>query len=143
MLGGSNSVGGSNPSGTGTGLNYLRTNAGTFVSAYNTQSMIDAVTSVLNFETGSEVIVGQFTFTGPIRFDAGNISSGEIGGCQILMNGETIALLKCDTAQEDMPTVVTFDVVFSPYTRIECNIVNAAEIATFNQTLSFTGRSYA
>ena len=63
MLGGGNPVGGSNPAGVGTGINYVRTENKTFAFAYSGEVLVDQSTpKLLSFTTGSETIMGKVQF---------------------------------------------------------------------------------
>jgi len=117
--------------------------AGDYAYAYNNHGMIDTATTILSFVTGNEIIKGKFSFMGPIRFAAAQIASGDVGGCQISMNGQVVAILKSETVQENMPGVTELDVIIPPVTKVECDVINASEEASYIQTLVFTGRIYA
>jgi len=63
MLSGGNPTGGSNPSGTGTGINYIRTGSKTFAYGYSGEVLVDQSTpKLLSFTTGSETIMGKVQF---------------------------------------------------------------------------------
>ena len=63
MLGGGNPVGGSNPAGVGTGINYVRTENKTFAFVYSGEVLVDQSTpKLLSFTTGSETIMGKVQF---------------------------------------------------------------------------------
>ena len=63
MLGGGNPVGGSNPAGVGTGINYVRTENKTFAFAYSGEVLVNQSTpKLLSFTTGSETIMGKVQF---------------------------------------------------------------------------------
>ncbi len=63
MLGGGNPVGGSNPTGVGTGLNYVRTKDKNLAFAYSGEVLVDqSTTTLLSFTTGSETIMGKVQF---------------------------------------------------------------------------------
>ena len=58
--GGAPNVAGSNPAGTGTSINYV----GDFVYGYSgSMTVDDTETTMLEFTTGSELIVAEFNFT--------------------------------------------------------------------------------
>jgi len=79
MLGGGNPVG-SNPAGTGAGLNYIGNHAYAYSGAVDANNV---ETTALQFDTGNEYIVAEF-----------NLSSSQVTGddfrFRIEMNGEDI-----------------------------------------------------
>ena len=61
--GGAPNVAGSNPTGTGTGINYVRTRNNTFVFGYSGEVLVDQSSpELLSFTTGTETIVGKVQF---------------------------------------------------------------------------------
>ena len=61
--GGAPNVGGSNPTGTGKGINYIRTRDNIFVFGYSGEVLVDQSSpELLSFTTGTETIVGKVQF---------------------------------------------------------------------------------
>ena len=97
--GGAPNVAGSNPSGVGTSLNYLRTSEATFAYAYSGEFATNTSDqTLLDFTTGSEVIVGTLQFTGPISKTTAQ--NGRISTCVISMDSQVIGLIKSDTTDD-------------------------------------------
>jgi hypothetical protein len=63
MLGGASPVSRSNPTGVGTGINYVRAKDKTLAFAYSGEVLVDQSTpKLLSFTTGSETITGKVQF---------------------------------------------------------------------------------
>ena len=112
--GGAGNTAGGNPSGTGSSVNYIRTNEGNF--AYGYSGVVTANgsdTTALEFTTGSETIVGKCYPT---------LNSDAMGAnfltMQVKFNSEIIIIYKERRdlgAQMDTP----FDIVIPPYTHVQ------------------------
>jgi hypothetical protein len=132
MLGGGNPVGGGNPSGTGTSLNFI----GNHVYAYSGDVTVVAGTSadttMLDFTTGPEYIVGTFSFTGQ------NTGSND-EFLSISMNSEPVFRGRYPSGSQRVNEQPT-DLVIPPYTRVTCKL----GVETSNQSMTFvlTGRVY-
>ena len=132
--GGSPNVAGSNPAGTGTSLNYV----GNLCYAYS-GPFADSQTpqTVLNFTTGSELIMGMLQFNAFVQED--NPANGSRGTCTIEMDGQVIAILKADGLEDDTPNVATQELIIPPFTRFTAKIDSSGTTSTHKATTLFTG----
>ena len=142
MLSGGNPVSSSNPAGVGTSLNYLGNHAyatsGQFV---DTQSQA----TMLKFTTANSYVIGKFAFFGstPTGQAAGDIGNGNVNNFQVLFDGQVVAVVKTDTAQEDMPSEIVIPMLLPPYTKVEIKVVSNAAKADFSTSITFVGRVYS
>ena len=81
--GGAGNVAGSNPSGTGTSLNYIGNHAYAYSGAITTTTASSAATTYLDFTTGNEYVVGTFHW---LEAYTGNADRH----IDILINGESV-----------------------------------------------------
>ena len=120
----------------GLDLNYVQDRcfaySGLFEATTSTQTVLD-------FATGSNVIVGKFTFNGLTRLAAA--SAGGITAFQVTFNGIAISQCKCDTAAHDMPAQNFQDVVIPPYTSVQVQILSGEDTANEKTCVTFTGRT--
>jgi 3-polyprenyl-4-hydroxybenzoate decarboxylase len=139
--GGSPNVsGGANPSGTGSGLNYI----GNHVYAYSgTFASTNSATTMLNFTTGNQYIRGNMTCNAAIDFDTGNIDSGVSSGFRIKLDGQIIALLKTDSGSEDMPSNSIQEMLIPPHSIVTVERIASGTNSSFLNSVTFTGRVYA
>jgi len=141
MLSGGNPTGGANPAGIGTSLNYIGKHVyATSGSFPDTQSQA----TMLKFDTGNAYIVGQFSFFGSTHTDqtAGSIGAGNTNNFQVLMDGQTVAVVKTDTNQEDMPAEIVIPMLLPPNTKFEIKVVSAGAAADYSTQVSFLGEVY-
>ena len=132
--GGAGNTAGSNPSGIGSGLNYV----GNLCYAYS-GPFADSQTpqTVLNFTTGGELIKGILQFNAFV--DEADPSAGSRGTCTIEMDGQVIAILKADGLEDDTPNVATQQLVIPPFTSMTAKIDSSGTTATHKATVLFTG----
>ena len=114
---------------------------GDFAYAYNQSEMTNTPTTVLEFQTGNFLFVGQIEFVGPISFDA-NIASGDVGGLSIALGGNIIAYLKGSSNPENMPSASVYSLIIPPYTDVKIQSLNASNSADYIQSTGITGRLY-
>jgi len=114
MLGGGNPVGGSNPSGVGSSINYVRTPEKNFAYAFS-GDIVDAGTggantTLLNFTTGNETILADIGFTETDR-------NSEAIFFKIIINSQTVV----DVAYDASPpyTNVPYRILIPPYSKLE------------------------
>jgi len=133
--GAGNVAGGSNPSGTGQGLNYLGNHA-----YANSGAVTNATTyhNILKFDLGSQYIVGAFTLNGSVV--AATVGAGNINVYQITVNSEVIALVKFDSQTEAMPQTAQVAVILAPYDHVEVSV--KADDTNGADTALFSGRVY-
>ena len=113
--GGAGNVAGSNPAGIGSSLNYV----GDFVFAYsgpiNANSSTSADTTLLNFTTGSEIIMGT------IAFQTNEVANNVIY-FDVIMNGSSILQGAWDNSGSGQATANTpIDMVIPAYSHIQVN----------------------
>jgi len=113
--GGAGNVAGSNPAGIGSSLNYV----GDFVFAYsgpiNANSSTSADTTLLNFTTGSEIIMGT------IAFQTNEVANNVIY-FDVIMNGSSILQGAWDNSGSGQATANTpIDMVIPSYSHIQVN----------------------
>ena len=137
MLGGGNPVGGANPAGIGTSLNYIGNHC------YATSGEFECKTSdqtLLSFSTGNSYIVATFVMNAPIRF--ADITDGFVRGFKLNFNSETVLAVKADSSQEDMPAYIEVKVLIPPYTKVELICRDSTDNAAYLGTANLTGRVY-
>jgi len=128
--GGSGNVAGGNPSGTGTGLNYI----GDY--AYGTSGSISdagtggANTTLFDFDTSNSFIVGTIDFTN-------TNSAGHDTYLDIIFNGVNVLQTK-DSNASLVP--FRFNILIPPYTRVQ---VKWGSNSTYNGSAFIQGRVYA
>jgi len=103
--------------GAGLELNYV----GDHAYAYSGMSTASAQT-LLEFTSGSKLIVGTITCAGSIPNNGGGIANGDISAFTLSMNGVEVARMKTDTAQEDMPTYAEYAILIPPYTAVKLTV---------------------
>ena len=113
MLGGGNPVSGSNPAGTGKGLNYIGN------QAYAQSGAIASATSFtdqLNFDTGAAYIDAIIDLMGPVvEADPGD---GTNSIFRIRFNSEIVAEVKINTNPEASPTMYKLNMIIPTYTKV-------------------------
>ena len=138
MLGGGNPVGGSNPSGTGSSINYIGKHAyatsGTFEQSTSQQTM-------LNFTTGAQYIVGTLTCCGAVEMNTPQ--SGGITGFQLKINSEVVFLADTDTNANDQPGQATIKLLIPPFSHFNLVCEATADDADELVTAVFVGEVYA
>ena len=135
--GAGNPVGGANPAGTGSVLNYVGHHvyaySGTFEASTTAQTMME-------FTTGSQYIVGHITTNGAIQFSS---TGGLKSAFQISMNSEVIAITQVDNQTVHSPGPPTLKLVIPPFTKIKVEVDSDDNNASVFSTALFTGRVYA
>jgi len=138
MLGGGNPVGGSNPSGIGTSINYVGNHA------YANSGVIQVNTTEqthLKFDTGAEYLVGEFELQGAVNL--ADINDGVVVAFIITMNGEVVAQPKVGTVTEAMPTVEHYKILIPPFSSILVQVKAPSNPSGWKTSASFVGRVYA
>ena len=137
MLGGGNPLGSSNPSGTGSSINYIGDHAyatsGAFATSQTAQTM-------LSFTTGGHYIVGEFHFNSEIDFAT---ISGGYSAYQIEFNGEVVSATKCGSASDDQQAYAQIKVLIPPYTLVVVKADSTNDAGDHTLTALFTGRVYS
>jgi hypothetical protein len=136
IAGAGNPAGSGGTAGTGKGLNYLGEHA------YANSGAITNTTSyknILDFTIGAHYIVGTITLNGSVV--AATVAAGNISIYQVIVNSETIALIKFDSQNEDMPQTATIPVILGAYDHVEVSVI--ADDTNGVDTALFSGRVYA
>ena len=121
--------------GAGLELNYV----GDYCYAYSGAVQV-ASTNVaqLDFQTGKGIIQGHISCMGSV--DDSNPALGSSTAFTISFNGVIVFKVKCDTENEDMPSVQTIPVVIPPYTGVTVEADNNNADAGLRTGASLTGR---
>ena len=130
-----NVSGGSNPAGTGTGLNYV----GKHAYAYGGLLVASATTTtVLKFRTGSEYLVGEFQLNaGYDDDDPTEAATATVG--EIKFDGQGIAIIGCGGSTPDRrPSSIQQKAIIPPFTEVECTI-DSTDSADQYTSMTFVG----
>ena len=136
IAGAGNPAGSGGTAGTGKGLNYLGDHA------YANSGAIANTTSyhnILDFSIGAHYITGTFTLNGSVV--VATVGAGNISVYQIIVNSETVALVKFDSQAENMPQSTTIPITLGPYDHVEVSV--KADDTNGADTALFSGRVYA
>ena len=136
--GGAGNTAGSNPSGTGTSLNYI----GNHVTA--TSGAITSSTSAktaLEFSTGSSYIVALIQFAGYTIPD--NASDGARGICAVSINSERVAQLLTDYDSGNMMETSNLKILLPTYSNVKIEVESSDNTGNFSAFLVLTGDVYA
>jgi hypothetical protein len=134
--GGAGNVAGSNPVGTGSGINYIGIDP-THAYAYSGVISVNNVeTTLLLFSTGNQYILGQ------INFNTGSTSNDDYL-YKIKLNGEIVQEYiftgsPADRARPDN----TIPILLPPYSQVELTATNVTDTSSNNQIVSVVGRVY-
>jgi len=132
MLGGGNPVGGSNPSGTGKGLNYIGNHAYAYSGEIAISASSSANTTMLNFQTGNEYIVGKLNFSN----DSGGTSDVYI---DIKIDSQVVFTARYSQAYQ-ATNEQPLPILIPPFAKIE---VIMGSDGNENMTAHYLGRVYA
>ena len=132
MLGGGNPVG-SNPAGTGTGINYI----GKHAYAYSgTVGVTNAEKKMLKFATGNEYIVAEFNLSC-------NSGAGDDFDFIIRVNGESILESQITTpAQPGSRFINPIKLILPAFSNIEATLENVTQASSLDWTVTMVGRVY-
>jgi hypothetical protein len=134
LAGAGNPVGGSNPSGTGTGLNHV----GNHAYAYSGLISFDNnETTMLDFSLGyNQYLVGKIQF-----FYFGDTSQDV--EYSVKVNGELLQRYETNAPQEYTEPDGIIPIIFVGGDRVQLIIKNLTDSATLTGTVTLTGRIYA
>jgi len=138
IAGAGNPTGGSNPSGTGTGINYIGNHA------YVSPGALAASTSetvIANFATGAEYIVGTLTFNAGVQLD--NTADIDGAAIEVKYNDEVVLLQVTGNSSIDSPAVTQAELLIPSYTRVKWTVRAENDDAGNFVTAFFVGRVYA
>ena len=129
----------SNPTGTGTTLNYIGDHVYAYSGFYTAADSTNGV-NVLTFTTGNHYIVGTLTFNGYAAVD--EPTYGTDGACELKLNDQVVAVLKNGTASEVMPTNTVCNILLPPYTKVNVRIEADGSNSTVGATVVLMGRMH-
>jgi hypothetical protein len=137
--GGSPNVsGGSNPAGTGSGLNYIGNHCYAYSGA--TESSTGGNT-MLNFTTGSEYIRAKLTCNPSTKY--ADVDSAP-AAFQLTMDGQIVGAIKFDNNASDTGgNYWEVNMIIPPYTKIEVEMDSTTDDGTYVGTAILEGRVYA
>ena len=95
--------------------------------------------TVLDFQTGSKLIVGQMITNGAIQFESGG---GVITCFKISLNDTVVAITQIDTQADHAPGPPKIDLVIPPYTNVKVEVDSDDNDANKLSTVVFVGRTY-
>ena len=136
MLGGGNPVG-SNPAGTGKGVNYIRTGERTFAFANSGEiGASQTAQTALELDTGNETIVGQIDFNP--QCEISNLQSGTYAGT-VSINDEVIAIKLLEGTDFYNPNL---NIIIPAYSRVKIEVKSGENTDGEKITVLLTGRVY-
>ena len=124
---------------TGKGIRYIGKEwayaySGLFVGATDPNTVLD-------FTTGSGIIVGTIQLNAPVDDD--NPTVGTETTCNIQFNGVSISILKATTgAADNAPGSIDQPVIIPPFTRVICIVDSSAIESDRFGSVTLTGRVY-
>lgn len=134
--GGAPNVPGSNPTGTGTGLNYIGNHAYAYSGTININN---TTVTALEFSIGTQYIVGQIQLGGEVAF----MTADKVVGIKVTINGEGIInnqfLTVSGGDRTDMMDPIL--IILSPYDKVTIEI-NTNDTNNREYTAMLTGRVY-
>tara|TARA_Y100000593_G_C4190406_1_gene276579 strand:- start:193 stop:606 length:414 start_codon:yes stop_codon:yes gene_type:complete len=137
MLGGGNPVGGSNPSGTGTTINYIGKHAYAYSSAF--EANVTPVTA-LNFNTGAEYIVGVFTLNAGLQYAQTDVAPTYM---RIKFNDEQVLVVNTAEPGADSPSFGEQKIIIPPFTTVLVECWSSANDVNDLGNARFVGEVYA
>ena len=125
---------------TGLGVRYIGEHCYAYSGAFDNST---SDVKILDFTTGSQYIVGQFTFNGPCRQpSAGSPSPGAIVAFSLKINEINVGVYKVNTTDNDQPNQNFQKIIFPPFSRVRINIRSLEDGGGELSTVVFTGRVY-
>jgi len=122
---------------TGLGVRYIQD----WAYAYSgTQQAATGDQTLLEFTSGSGLIVAKITCAGAIPTNGAGVASGVVSAFTLIMNGTEVARMKTETLQEDSPTYTTYPILFPPFTDVKL-VVNSNGTAGSTSAI-IVGRVY-
>jgi len=130
----------SQPVVTPNALNFTPDNKHAY--AYSGTYQIDTTAFLmLEFQTNSEILVGQFVGFGPVKFD-GDLNTGAFGGFQYSFNDNVVAITKTDTSQHDMGQYQEFKCIIPPFTNVKVKGLSYTTTSGMLMEVVFTGKAF-
>ena len=122
---------------TGKGIRYIGNHCYAYAGVFNATT---SDVTVLNFTTGSGIIVGEVQFNAP--FNPSTVITGKTAALTVKFNGQIIAALKATGDVETMPAMVTSQLIIPPQTEVLMTIISHGSDDSRKATITFTGRVY-
>ena len=122
---------------TGLGLRYIQDRVFAYSGSFQASTTVQ---TVIDTNSGSGTIVGEFQLNAPVATGAPNV--GMIAGADIIFNGTLIARIKADGQAENTPASQTQAVVIPPDTTIRVDVDSDDNQAARLGTITFVGRVY-
>jgi len=122
---------------TGKGIRYVGNRAYAYSGQYGTSN---TEFTVLDFTSGSGLIVGEFTFNAAVRMSL--VDVGAICAFSLKFNGEVIAKVKIDTNDKDMQSQGYQRIIIPPFTKVLVSVNCSENTDNEKITVTFTGRVY-
>jgi len=105
--------------------------------------MTTASQTCLDFTSGSGYILADFQFNAAICVVNNScLGGGGTSGFAVFFNDLTVARVKAEGAQEDMPTTGTQRLVIPPLTHVVVTVLSDSADSSFQSTVNMTGRVY-
>ena len=131
--GAGNIAGGANPSGIGSGLNYIGNHAYANSGVIADASSGSAATTMLNFTTGPSYFVGNINFT-----DA-HVANDNMF-MSVTLDGQIIIDLAYKSGSAGADNLSTYTILIPPFSKVE---VKYGSSSNTDATVWLTGRVYA
>ena len=134
IAGAGNPVGGSNPTGTGSGLNYISDFAYAFSGEISaTGDTGGATVTMLDFTTGGTLFVGTLDFSN-------SVTSGTDVFLEMSLDGQNVITLEEDS-DPNHPGVTEFKIIIPPFSKVSVKwgLASGTKVAT----AIMQGRVYA
>jgi len=123
--------------GAGLDLNYVQDRCFAYSGLFEAKTQEQ---TLLDFATGSDVIVGKFTFNGLTRI--ASASDGGITAWQVQFNGIPVSQTKSDTGGgPDSPGQTFQEVIIPPYTSVKAICISSEDTANEHTCITFTGKT--
>jgi hypothetical protein len=110
-----------NVASVGKELNYIGNHAYAYSGA---QTSASSEQTLLEFQSGSNTVVGRITCTGGIPNNGEGVASGVISAFTLTLNGIEITRMKTETLQEDSPTFTEYPILIPPYTSVKLIVIS-------------------
>ena len=133
MISGGNPVAGSNPSGTGSSINYIGNHAYAHSGVVGVNNVEN---TLLKFSTGNQYI------RAIIQFNGGAAGGGDNYTYRVKYNSQIVQEYVTNSNTDDAPNQ-KLNLIIPPFTNVECTAVNSTDDSSNDQIVSLSGRVYA
>lgn len=135
IAGAGNPTGGSNPSGTGSSINYIGEHAFGYSGSV---SVNNVVSTMLDFTTASNSYI-----LGKVAFFSDIINNDDY---QLIIKFDGEAVMQQKVPQTYQSTATGYypvELIIAPQTHVEITLANVTDTTASDWTVTFTGRQYA